>query len=77
MAVTQLILEHGEQVRNDIQPLGQETNTLVHFKVASHSLVDRLQLGFNPEQFGGVKHGTVQMDVDAENKELADLHVDL
>ncbi len=77
MAMTQLFLEHRQQVGNDIQPLRQQANALVHLEVAAHGLVDGLELGLDPEQLRGVEHGAVEVDADAQNEELADLHVDL
>ena len=32
---------------------------------------------FYPEQLGGVEDGAVEVDANAEDEELADLHVDL
>lgn len=75
--MTQLVLQDSQQICDDIQPLRQQPYPLVHLQVAPHSLVHRLQLRFHPEQLGRVEHGTVQVDVDAKNEELADLHVDL
>jgi hypothetical protein len=40
-------------------------------------LVDGFELGFGPHEFGGVEDRALQVDVDAEDEELADLHVDL
>lgn len=76
MRMRQLILQHLQQICDDIQPLRQETNSLVHLQIASHSLVDGLKLGLSPHQFGRVEDRALQVDVDAEDEELADLHVD-
>ncbi len=40
-------------------------------------MVDGLQMWFRPEYFGGVKDGTVEMYIDAQDEKLADLHIDL
>lgn len=77
MTVTQLVLQHSQQVSNDVQTICQQTNSLVHFQITSHSLVHRLQLRFYPEQLRCVQYRSVEMDVDAENKQLANLHVNL
>ncbi len=77
MTVTQLVLQHGEQIRNDVQPLGQETDALVHLEIAPDGLVDGLELGLDPEELGRVEDGAVEVDVNAQDEELADLHVDL
>lgn len=50
---------------------------MIHLEVGPHGLVYRLELGFGPEQLWGVEHGAVEMDADAEDKKLSDLHVDL
>jgi hypothetical protein len=77
MPVTQLLLQHSQQIGNDIQPLGQQPHALVHLQVAAHGLVNGLELGLDPEELGGVEHGTVEVDADAQDEQLADLHVDL
>ncbi|KAF1731549.1 hypothetical protein CRV24_007735 [Beauveria bassiana] len=77
VAVAQLVLEHGEEIGNDVQALRQEADALVHLKVAADGLVDGLELGLDPEELGRVKHGAVEVDVDAQNEELANLHVNL
>lgn len=75
--MAQLLLKHGQQVGNDVQPFRQQAHTLVHLEVAAHGLVDGLELGLDPEQLRGVEHGAVEVDADAQDEELADLHVDL
>jgi len=77
MPMAQLLLEHRQQVGDDIQALRQQADALVHLEVAAHGLVDGLELGLDPEQLRGVEHGAVEVDADAQNEELADLHVDL
>ena len=77
MAMTELVLKHGEEVSDDVETLCQQTNTLVHLQVAPHGLVDWLEVRLNPEQLGGVENTAVEVDVDTENEELADLHIDL
>jgi hypothetical protein len=77
VTMAQLILKHRQQVRNDVEPLRQEPDALVHLEIRPNSLVNRLQLGFDPEEFGSVEHGAIEMDVDAEDEQLPDLHVDL
>lgn len=71
-----LILQHGEQVAYHAQAFGQESDSLVHLEIAADGCVDGLQARFGPHQFRGVEHGTLQVDVDAEDEELADLLVD-
>lgn len=75
--MTQLILQHGQQVGNDVQALRQEADALIHFQIAPDGAVDRLELGLGPHELGAVEDGTLQVDVDAQDEELADLHVDL
>jgi hypothetical protein len=77
MRMRQLILQHLQQIRNNIQSLGQQADSLVHFQVTSDGLVNGFELGLGPHEFGSVEHGALQVDVDAEDEELADLHVDL
>ena len=77
MPMAKLVLEHGQQVGNDIQPLSQQPNALVHLEIAAHGLVDGLELGLDPEELGRVEDRAVEVDVDAQDEELADLHVDL
>lgn len=40
-------------------------------------MVDWLQLRLDPEELWGIKDRTVQVNIDSENEELANLHVDL
>ena len=75
--MTQLLLQHGQQIRNDIQSLRNQTHPLVHLEVAPHGLVDRLELRLDPKQLGGVQDRPVEVDADAQDEQLADLHVDL
>lgn len=77
VAVAQLVLEHGEQVGDDVEALGQQADALVHLEVAADGLVDGLEVGLDPEELGGVEDAAVEVDVDADDEELADLHVDL
>lgn len=77
MAVAQLVLKHGEQIGNDVQPLGQEPDSLVHLEVSADGLVDGLKLRLDPEELGDVQDGAVEVDVDAQDEQLAYLHVDL
>jgi hypothetical protein len=77
MRVRQLILQHRQQIRDDVQPLRQERNPLVHLEVTAHGLVYGVELGLRPHQLRRVEHGALQVDVDAEDEQLADLHVDL
>lgn len=77
MSVTQLLLQHLQQIRNYVEPLGQQADTLVHLEVAPDGLVDGLELWLHPEELRGVENGAVQMDADAQDEEITDLHVDL
>lgn len=77
MPVTQLVLEHGEQVGDDVEALRQQADALVHLEVAADGLVDGLEVGLDPEELGRVEHAAVEVYVDAQDEELADLHVDL
>lgn len=77
MTVAKLSLEHSQQVGNDVETLREETDALVHLQVTPDGLVHGLELGFHPEQLRGVEDGAVEVDADAEDEELADLHVDL
>ena len=72
-----LIFQHRQQIRNHIQPLRQQPHPLIHFEIAAHGNIHRLQLRFGPHQFGRVEHRTLQMDVDPQNEKLAYLHGDL
>ncbi len=56
VAVAKLVLQDSQQVSNDIQPLRQQPNPLVHLEIAPHRLVDRFQLRLDPEELGGVEH---------------------
>lgn len=77
VAVAQLLLEHGEQVGDDVEALRQQADALVHLEVAADGLVDGLELGLDPEELGRVEHGAVEVDADAQDEELSDLHVDV
>lgn len=77
MAMTQLVLQHGQQIGNDVQPFGQQADALVHFQVTSYGAVDGFELRLGPHQLRAVENGALQVDVDAQDEELADLHVDL
>jgi hypothetical protein len=77
MAMTQLLLQHSQQIGNDIQPFREQSHPLIHLEVAPDGLVDGLELGLDPEELWGVEDGAVEVDADAEDEQLADLHVDL
>lgn len=77
MTMAQLVFQNSQQVGNDVQALVQQSHALVHLEIAPHGLVDGLELRLYPEQLGGVEHGPVEVDGDAEDEEVADLHVDL
>ena len=75
MRMTQLILQHCQQIPNHTNPLLQQPDSLVHLQIAPHSLVDRVKLRLRPHELGSIQYRTLKVDVDAEDKELADLHV--
>lgn len=77
MTMAQLIFKYGEQVSNDVEALSEQADTLIHLEIAADGLVDGLEMGFDPEELGGVEHAAVEVDADAQDKQLADLHVDL
>lgn len=77
MRMTQLILQDSKQIRNNVDPLLQQADPLIHLQVASHSLIHRLKLWFCPHELGRVENRALKMNVDAEDEELADLHVNL
>lgn len=76
MRMTQLILQHGQQIRNHAHPFLQQPDPLIHLQIPSYRAVDRFQLGLRPHELGSVEDGALQVDVDAQDEELADLHVD-
>ena len=75
--MAELVFQHSQQVGDDIQPTGEEADALVHLEVAPDGLVDGLELGLDPEEFRNVEDGAVEVDVDAQDEQLAYLHVDL
>jgi hypothetical protein len=77
MAVAELVLQDGQQIRNDVEPFREQADSLVHLEIASHGLVYGFELWLYPEELGRVEDGAVEVNVDAEDEELADLHVDL
>lgn len=77
MCVRQLVFQHLQQICNDVESLGQQTNSLVHLQVASDSLVNGFKLRLCPHELGSVKDRTLQVYVNSQNEELADLHVNL
>lgn len=77
MPMTQQILQNSQQIGNDVEPIIQQADALVHLEVAPDGLVHGFELGLDPEDLGGVEDGAVEVDVDAQGEELADLHVDL
>ena len=76
MRMTQLILQHSQQIPDNTNPLLHQLDPLIHLEIGPDSLVDGFELGFGPHQFRGVEDGALEVDVDAEDEELADLHVD-
>ena len=77
VTVAQLVLEHGEQIGDDVEALRQQADALVHLQVAADGLVDGFELGLDPEKLWRVEDRAVEVDVDAQDEQLADLHVDL
>ena len=75
--MTQLILQHRQQIRNNTNPLLQQSHPLIHLQVTPHSLVDGIKLRLCPHELRSIEDRTLQMDVDSKYEELADLHVDL
>ncbi len=55
MRMRQLVLEHSQQIRNDIQPLRQQRHSLIHLQVRPDGLVRRIQLRFRPEKLGCIE----------------------
>lgn len=72
-----LVLEHRQQIANHAQALRQQRDPLIHLQITPHGGVDRFEAGFGPHELGTVEHGPLQMDVDPEDEELADLLMDL
>lgn len=77
MRMTQLILQHSQQIPHNPHPLLQQRNPLIHLKITPHSLIHRLELRFRPHQLRGIEHTPLEMDVDAQDEQFANLHVDL
>lgn len=65
MAMTQQILQNSQQIGNDVEPIIQQADALVHLEVAPDGLVHGFELGLDPEDLGGVEDGAVEVDVDA------------
>lgn len=68
MAMCQLILQHSKQICNDVQSLCEQTDSLIHFQVASHSLVHWFKLRFGPEELWTVEDRPLQMNVDPQDE---------
>lgn len=77
VAMAQQVLQHSQQIGDNIQPIRKHGHALVHLQVRPHSLVHGLEVRLDPEDLWGVEDGAVEVDVDAEGEKLADLHVDL
>ena len=77
MRLPQLILQHRQQIRDNPHPFLQQAHPLIHLQIRPDSLIDRLQLRLSPHELWGIEHGALQVNVDAQDEELADLHVDL
>ena len=65
VAVTELVLEYGEEIGDDVETLRKQTYALVHLQVAADGLVDGLQVRLHPEELRRVEHAAVEVDVDA------------
>ena len=76
MSMTQLILQHGQQIPHNTHPLLQKRNPLIHLQITPHSLIDWFQLRLRPHQLWRIQHTPLQMDIDPQDEKLADLHVD-
>ena len=68
MRVTQLVLQHSKQIRNDAHSLLQQRNSLIHLQITSHGLIHWLELWFCPHQLWSIEHGSLQMDIDTQNE---------
>lgn len=77
MDVAELVLEDGEEVGDDVEAVGEEADALVHLEVAPDGAVDGLEPGLGPHQLRPVQHAALQVDVDAQDEQLADPPVDL
>ena len=76
MRMTQLILQHSQQIPHNTNPFLHQLDALIHFEIRPDSLVDGFELRLRPHKFGGVEDRALEVDVDAQDEELADLHVD-
>ena len=65
VTVTELVLEHSQEVGDDVETLREQTYSLVHLQVASHGLVNGFEVRLDPEQLGRVEDAAVEVDVDA------------
>ena len=65
VTVTELVLEHSQEVGDDVETLREQTYSLVHLQVASHGLVNGFEVRLDPEQLGRVEDAAFEVDVDA------------
>lgn len=77
MRMTQLILQHSKQITHYTNPFLHQLNPLVHLQITPHSLIYRLELRLRPHKLRRIEHRSLEMDVDSEDKQFADLHIDL
>lgn len=70
------VLQDREQIGDNVEPVVEQADTLVHLEIAPDGLIDGFELGLDPKYLWGVEDRSVEVDVDAEGEELADLHVD-
>lgn len=68
MSVRQLILQHLQQICNNIESFCQQTDSLIHLEITPDGLIDWLKLRFCPHEFRSVEDGTLQVDVDSQNE---------
>ena len=76
MSVRQLVLQHLQQICNNVESFCQQTDSLVHLEITPDGLIDWLKLRFCPHEFRSVEDGTLQVDVDSQDEQFTDLHVD-
>lgn len=68
-----LILQHGQQIPQHLQPLRQQPDPLVHLEITPHSAVHGLQLRLRPHEFRAIEHAPLQMYVNPQNEQLTNL----
>jgi hypothetical protein len=77
MPPTPLLPQNRQQIGDDIQPLRQQLHPLPNLEITPHRSIHGLEMRLRPHQLGTIEHRALQMNINSQNEQLPDLHIQL